>query len=108
MPTVYVRLDPRKLENPDLDMRYALPDLISAESGGAVKTDGYDYVGEAPFLLLFMTTEDINQGLLWVLSVLEHGKSFGNDFLRSTVVAVDRDGQKVVMHPKNFQGTLPV
>ncbi len=50
MHTIYVRLDPRKLNNPDTDLRHLVPDLIGEVSSGAVKDDGYDYVGEVPFL----------------------------------------------------------
>jgi hypothetical protein len=108
MPTIYVRLDPRKLDNPDTDLRHALPDLIQEESCGEVKDDGYDYVGDVPYLLLFMKADDIERGLLWVLSVLEHDTTLGNDFLQASVVAVERDGQKVVEYPKNYKGAFPV
>jgi hypothetical protein len=108
MPTICVRLDPRKLSNPDADLRYVLPDRIREESCGEVTDDGYDYIGDVPFLLLFMKADDIDQGLLWVLSVLEHDTTFGNDFLQGAVVAVERDGQKVVVYPKNYQGNFPV
>jgi len=108
MPTIYVRLDPRKLANPDTDLRYVLPDLICEESCGEVKDDGFDYVGDAPYLLLFMKTDDIERGLLWVLDVLEHDTTLGNDFLQAAVVAVEREGQKVVEYPKNYQGGFPV
>jgi hypothetical protein len=94
MPTIKVRLDPRKLDNPDADLRYALPDLIQEESFGEVKDDGYDYVGD--------------RGLLWVLSVLEHDTTFGNTFLLAAVVAVERDGQKIVGYPKNYNGGFPI
>jgi hypothetical protein len=46
--------------------------------------------------------------LLWVLSVLEHDTTLGNDFLQAAVVAVERDGQKVVESPKNYKGDFPV
>lgn len=108
MPTIYVRLDPRNLDNPDADLRYALPDLITKESCGEVKDDGYDYVGEVPFLLLFMKADDIDQGLLCILSVLEHDTTLGNNFLQAAVVAVDRNGQKAVEYPKNYKGDFPV
>jgi hypothetical protein len=108
MPTIYVRLDPRKLENPDLDLRYVIPDLIAKQSCGLVTDDGYDYVGDVPFLLLFMKTADAEQGLLWVLTTLENEDVLGNNLLRAAVVAVERDGQKVVEYPKNFHGSFPV
>jgi hypothetical protein len=107
MPTILVRLDPRRLDNPDLDVRYALPDLIHEKSCGLVMDDGYDYVGDVPYLLLFLKTENVEQGLPWVLSVLEHDESLGNDFLRAAVVAVERDGKKVIEYPKNYQGFFP-
>jgi hypothetical protein len=107
MPTIYLRLDPRKLENPDLDLRYVIPDLIAERSCGLVKGDGYDYVGDVPYLLLFLKTTDIEQGLLWVLSTLEHEVVMGNDILRASVVAVERDERKVVEYPKDFQGAFP-
>ena len=109
MPTIYVRLDPRKLDNPDADLRYSLPDLICEESCGEVKDDGYDYVGDVPFLLLFLKAENIDRGLAWVLSVLEHDRTLQDDFLlRAAAVAVERDGQKTVVYPKDFVGEFPV
>jgi hypothetical protein len=108
MPTIYVRLDPRKLEDPDTDLRYTLPDLIREESCGEVKDDGYDYVGEVPFLLLFLNADNVDRGLTWVLSVLEHDTTLGNDFLKAAVVAVESDGRQVVEYPKDYAGEFPV
>src|SRR5262249_30562971 len=101
MPTIYVRLDPRRLQNPDADIRYLLPDLIVEQSCGVVKDDGYDYVGDAPYLLLFLKADDVDQGKIWVLDVLEHEDVAGNDLLAAAVVAVERNGQKEVVYPRN-------
>ncbi len=108
MATIFVRLDPRRLQNPDLDIRYLLPDLIAEKSRGGVEDDGYDYVGDVPYLLLFLKTADNEQGVLFVLDVLEHETFCGNDLLPAAVVAVDRDGKKQVVYPNNFQGSFPV
>ena len=43
MPTVTLRLDARQLENPDLDLRYAIPDLLTDRSNGLIRDGGYDY-----------------------------------------------------------------
>ena len=108
MPTIYVRLDPRQLDNPDTDLRYTLAALIREESCGEVKDDGYDYVGDVPYLLLFLTADDLERGLLWVISVREHDTTLGNDFLRAAIVAVERDGATVVEYPRSYQGSFPV
>jgi hypothetical protein len=55
-----------------------------------------------------MKTTDVDQGLLSVLSVLEHEEIVGNDLLTASVVAVDRDGRKEVVYPPNFQGSFPI
>ena len=46
MPKIALRLDPGRLENSDLDIRYALPDLLVERPGGALADGGYDYVGD--------------------------------------------------------------
>jgi hypothetical protein len=36
MPTIAVRLDPQLLDNPDADIRYRLPELLSERSAGVI------------------------------------------------------------------------
>ena len=47
MQTIIVLLNPGKLENPDLDIRYQIPDRIEEVSGGIIQDNGYDYI-DAP------------------------------------------------------------
>lgn len=108
MATIYLRLDPRELDNPDAELRYALPELICEESCGEVIDDGYDYVGNVPFLLLFVKADDTERGLMWILNVLERDTSLGNDFLPAAVVAVERDGHLVVVYTATYTGGFPV
>lgn len=51
---IAIRLNPQQLANPDLDIRYLLPDLLAQQSGGQIQDDGYDYVGSIPFLVVFL------------------------------------------------------
>ena len=43
MKNLVLTLDPEKLQNPDLDLRYVIPDLLSARSDGNIRDNGYDY-----------------------------------------------------------------
>jgi hypothetical protein len=74
MPTIVVRLDPRLLANPDADLRYLLPDLLVKRSAGIIRDDGYDYVGEGPFLLLFLQASELEPALACVRDVLENDR----------------------------------
>ncbi len=49
MQTIIIVLNPGKLTNPDLDLRYLIPDRVSEITEGAVRDNGYDYIDcEAP------------------------------------------------------------
>jgi hypothetical protein len=102
MATIHLRLDPRKLENADLDIRYALPDLLALKSNGLISDDGYDYVGNVPFLVLFLKTDDVDRSVELILKTLNSEQVLGNDLLDAVVVAVERDDTKVIVHPMNF------
>ena len=44
MQTIIITLDSEKMNNPDLDIRYLLPDRIDEYTEGAVRDNGYDYL----------------------------------------------------------------
>jgi hypothetical protein len=46
MHTIAIKLHAEHLANPDLDIRYVLPNLLKERSGGIISDDGYDYVGD--------------------------------------------------------------
>lgn len=110
MPHLILRLDPEFLQNPDLDIRYVLPDLLAARSGGVVQADGYDYVvsGEYPPgarpLLLYLTATDLDAALAHVRAVIEHERVLDNDLRGGVVVAVERQGSDEVVYPPGFIG----
>jgi hypothetical protein len=39
---IAIKLNPAGLVNPDLDMRYRIPDLIRDVTEGRIRDDGYD------------------------------------------------------------------
>jgi hypothetical protein len=63
-------------------------------------------VGDVPYLVLFLKTDQAEQGLRWVLDIIEHEIILENDLRRGVVVAVERNGEKVVVYPEDFQGSF--
>ncbi len=104
MTTLVVRLDPRRLDNPDADIRYLLPDLLAQRSAGVICDDGYDYVGEAPLLVLFLKVSELEPALACVLDVVENVRVLDNDLRPAAVVAVQREGGHEVVYPLGFEG----
>ena len=44
MQTIIITLDSRKMDNPDLDIRYILPDRIDEYTEGQITDNGFDYI----------------------------------------------------------------
>ena len=108
MATIVIQLDPTRLANPDLDIRYMLPDLLVARSGGRLREDGYDYFGEGleSLMQVYLTTEDAAAALPGVIHVLRTERVLGNDLSEVAVAVEDEEGFRVV-HPPGFAGVFP-
>ena len=46
MQTIIIVLDSTKMNNPNLDICYSLPDRIESFTNGRVRDNGYDYISE--------------------------------------------------------------
>jgi hypothetical protein len=105
--TIVVRLNPEFLPNPELDIRYVLPDLLAERSGGLIQDDGYDYASDKRALLLFLKTDKLEDALSLLLDVIENVPVLGNKLAPAATVAVERtDGDEVVF-PRDFKGKFP-
>lgn len=87
MATIVLRLHLKKLCNPDLDLRYALPDIIEERSGGLITDDGYDYTADAiaPDLLLFLRAENTDAACNLIQEILRTETVCGNNNLSDAV-----------------------
>jgi hypothetical protein len=108
MTTLVLSLNSVALANPDLDIRYVLPDLLAERSGGAIEDDGYDYADDPRTLLLFLRTTDLNAALACIRDVIENVPVLGNDLRPATVVAVKRPKGYEVVYPVDYRGSIPV
>jgi hypothetical protein len=104
--TIIVRLEPTKLDNPDLDLRYAIPDEIAERSGGLIESEGYGYAEGSDLLLLFLGTADLKPALDCVLDVIVNVRLLENDLRKGTVVAVETGEGDRVVYPPDFAGTF--
>ncbi len=96
MQTIIIVLSPVKLENPDLDLRYCIPDRIEEASGGAIRDNGYDYIDTeddqpGPLLGIWLETESASEN--WpVIKKLFQGETFkGNDLSMSAEIYISEN-----------------
>ena len=89
MSAIVISMDSRKMENPDLDIRYLLPDRIEEWSEGAVSDDGYDYVDEEGHILaVWLETEDAEGWWPKIVELLKTEQFCENDLSQSAQVLV--------------------
>ena len=92
MPAIVISMDSRKMENPDLDIRYILPDRIEKWSNGAVTDDGYEYIDEDGHILgVWLETEDPEGWWPKIVELLNAERFCGNDLSRSSLVLISEE-----------------
>ena len=92
MSAIVISMDSRKMENPDLDIRYLLPDRIEEWSEGAVLDDGYDYVDEEGHILaVWLETEDAEGWWPKIVELLKTEQFCENDLSRSAQVLISEE-----------------
>ncbi|WML33320.1 hypothetical protein [Clostridium sp. OS1-26] len=73
MGSIAIKLDPSKMDNPDLDLRYIIPDKSEELTKGAVKDDGYDYSSDGTnSIIIFLSSEDPKKYVNEVLDILRN------------------------------------
>ncbi len=92
MAAIVISMDSRKMENPDLDIRYLLPDRIEEWSEGAVSDDGYEYVDEEGHILgVWLETEDAESWWPKVVELLKAEKFMDNDLSQVSSVLISQE-----------------
>ncbi len=92
MQTIIISMDSRKMENPDLDIRYLLPDRIEEWSQSAVRDNGYDYIDEDGHILaVWLETESAEEWWPKVVELLKTERFCGNDLSQSALVLVSEE-----------------
>jgi hypothetical protein len=89
---IRIKISPERLENPDLDIRYVLPDLIIQISEGLIEDGGYDYLDdEVNTMLIYLRTTDPDFALKKVLEVIETTKVLDNNLKESIEIEVETE-----------------
>ncbi len=96
MQTIIILLSPIKLENPDLDLRYCIPDRIEEVSNGAIQDNGYDYINtendeSGPLLGIWLETESASENWPVIKKLFQDEKFKGNDLSVSAEIYISEN-----------------
>ena len=96
MQTIIVLLNPGKLENPDMDLRYSVPDRIEEVSASQIRGNGYDFIdtdgGEpGPLMGIWLEAENANESWHMVRELLQNENFKGNDLSSSAQIYISEN-----------------
>ena len=78
MQTIIIVLNARKMSNPDLDIRYILPERIEEYTNNQVKDNGYDFISESE-LGLWLETDNAVNNADKIIQLINEEKFLEND-----------------------------
>jgi hypothetical protein len=89
MGSIVIKLSPYKLKNPDLDLRYLIPDRISDLTGQKISDDGYDYLDdEENTMAIFLKSAIPSEDVKTVLEILKSETFLDNDIYETSIIAI--------------------
>jgi hypothetical protein len=101
---IVLRIDPRRLRNPDFGIRHVLPELLAERSGGSIRSDGHAPSTDRTALLLFLLTDGLDEALACITEVVEKVPVLDNDLRPAVVAALQRADGYEVIYPRGFKG----
>ncbi|WP_444928587.1 hypothetical protein ACJJIF_11985 [Microbulbifer sp. SSSA002] len=100
MGVIAIRLDPRKLENPDTDMRYDIPNKIQLHSGGTITDDGYDYLDEGDYIMvIYLSSKNPESDVDIVVDILSRNTFSGNSVLDVAQIGIKSSDKYELKYP---------
>ncbi len=96
MQTIIVVLNPGKLENADMDLRYSVSDRVEEVSGSLIQGNGYDFIdtedGEpGPLMGIWLETENARENWHIVSELFQSEKFLGNDLSLSAQIYISEN-----------------
>lgn len=90
MQTIVIVLDAAKMTNPDLDIRYTLPDRIEEYTNNQIKDNGYDYLSETE-LGIWLETDDSIKNVEQIIKLLNAEIFLENDLSQSAQIYISEE-----------------
>lgn len=87
MQTIVIRLAPAKLKNPDLDLRYVVPDEIEKVTKGAISDNGFDYLPDNS-MGIWLETENARDSYPLIVKLFKKKKFMKNDLSKAAEIYI--------------------
>ncbi len=104
MQTVIVKLNPKKLSNPDLDLRYDIPAELEKATDNAISDNGYDYLDDGS-IGVWLMCENAEESYPQVIELFRKKKFKNNDLSQSAEVYISENDSEDIESCKKVYPT---
>lgn len=92
MQTIIVKLNPALMRNPDLDIRYVLPDTVETYTNKSIMDQGYDYLNDPNHsLAIWLSCMNAERDYLKVLECFKEQHILNNNLLHCAEIYISAD-----------------
>lgn len=96
MQTIIILLNPGKLENPDMDLCYCVPDRIEEVSNSVIQDNGYDFIDTeegqpGPLMGIWLKTENAAKSWPIIGELFQDEKFLDNDLSASAQIYISEN-----------------
>lgn len=96
MQTIIVLINPGKLENPDMDLCYCVPDRIEEVTDSVIQSNGYDFIDTekgqlGPLMGIWLATENASENWSVISKLFQSEKFKGNDLSMSAQIYISEN-----------------
>ncbi len=106
MGRIVIKLNPATLENPDLDLRYDVPEKIVELTDGRIESIGYDYLDDGfDSMAIFMKSDTAKEDLNVVCEILKTHTFCDNQLYESAEIYFsDKTDEELEPHDDELSG----
>ena len=90
MQTIIIVLDSNKMTNPDLDIRYILPDRIEEYTNNIINDNGYDHLSDSK-LGIWLETDDSKNNVNKVIELIKSETILENDLSKIADIFISEE-----------------
>jgi len=87
MGSIVLKLNPQKLTNPDVDLRYFIPNKIAELTLGKIADNGYDYLDdEVSSMAIFLKSSSPKEDIISIFEILKNNSFKGNQIYEASEI----------------------
>ncbi|MCL2638910.1 MAG: hypothetical protein FWD48_11155 [Oscillospiraceae bacterium] len=105
MGSIVIKLNPEKLTNPDLDLRYVVPDTISELTQGKIINEGFDYLDdECSTMVILLSSSNPREDVVTVAEIIKNNSFMDNQLNEAAeILFSDKPDDELFANPHDIQ-----